>query len=144
MIRALKVLALVLATIYLPLVMKSAGAQPEPFSVHVNVASDAYGGHVYEPFVEVAVRPAANPGSPLFQGFTDDEGYLWLGVFAGLPQDLYVEVKRDRVDSAMQHTLPLVRCDADEPVEPRSTLSCHATYYYPQGTSECHCYVWTW
>ena len=129
-----------LLAVFLPLVVKGGG--PEPFSVHVSVRSRVYQTTVEEPYVEVVVYSIQSPGGPLFEGFTDGSGYLWLGLFAGLPQQLYIQVKRDRVDSAMEHTLPVVISD-DVEVMPRGALSCYATYDCNSGVNEVHCYDWS-
>ena len=135
-----KVRALVcLLAVFLPLVVKGAG--PEPFSVSLWVDSRQYGSTVDEPYVEVAVYSTQSPGSPLFEGFTNGDGDLRLGLFAGLPQLLYVQVKRERVDGAFQRTLPLV---VSEPVavESREELWCVAHYNWDSGVNEVYCYGW--
>jgi len=129
-----------LLAVFLPLVVKGGG--PEPFSVHVIVHSRVYQTTVEEPYVEIAVYSTQSPESPLFEGFTDGSGHLWLGLFADLPQQLYVQVKRDRVDSAMEHTLPLVIADAVG-VVPRTDLACFATYNWDTGAHDMHCYDWS-
>lgn len=138
---AAKVRALVcLLAVFLPLVVKGGG--PEPFSVSLRMQSRVYQTSVYEPYVEVAVYSVQSPGSPLWQGFTNGYGYLQLGLFAGLPQQLYVHIKRARVDGAMEHTLPLIVSEAVK-VEPREELYCHATYDWDSEVNEVHCYGWS-
>lgn len=136
-----KVRALVcLLAVFLPLVVKGGG--PEPFSVSLWVDSRQYGSTVDEPYVEVAVYSTQSPDSPLFEGFTNGDGDLRLGLFAGLPQPFYVEVKRERVDGAFQRTLPLVVSDPVE-VESREELWCVAHYDWDSGVNEVHCYGWS-
>jgi len=134
-----KLRPLIFGIIFLPLVVR--GGELQPFSLSVWVSSVAYQATIQEPFAEITVRSAGGLSSPLFQGFTNLHGWLELGLFTDLPQSLYVEVKRDRVDSPMQHTLPLVRCNEVQ-VGPREELWCHATYDYDQGTRECECDSW--
>jgi hypothetical protein len=132
---------LVLTALFLPFV--AVGGEPEPFSLDIDVrlVSEHIQFPIEEPFAEVAVYSVANPGEPLFRGFTDKEGALNLGLFAGLPQSLYVEVKRDRADGLLQRALPLVRCD-DEMLQPRGEMNCSVYYDYESTTGRCECYHW--
>lgn len=133
----LKALVICSFILFLPLVVK--GGEPEPFSLWLYVRSVIYETSVEEPYVEVAVYSTENRQVPLFQGFTNGRGWLELGLFAELPQRLYIEVKRDRVDSAMEHTLPLVTSN-DVSVEARAGIHCWATYDHDQEANDCDCW----
>ena len=139
MVARFRALAVCLLVVFLPLVVKSAG--PEPLSILLLARSVVGETAIDEPYVEVAVYSTQSPETPLFQGFTGGDGWLYVGLFAELPQSLYIQVKRERADGAMQHRLPLITSDHLY-ILPRGELACEATYDWDTGVNEVHCDIW--